>query len=68
MSEIESVNRTHTTDPGNKLMVGSLDVKALYPSLDIPFAAKVIAQEFTRSEIDIEEESIIFSITTSINH
>ena len=33
-------------------------MKALYPSLDIPFAAKKIAEEFRQSKVNIERDSI----------
>ena len=46
MAAIQVLNEIHTPQAGKKLMVGSLDVKALYPNLDIPFAAKIIAKEF----------------------
>ena len=58
LAEIDTLNKEHATSPGNKLMVGSLDVKALYPSLDIPFASKMIAQEYLKSDVDIHESSI----------
>ena len=58
MAAIETVNRDYYVGNGNVLMVGSLDVKALYPSLDIPFAAKKISEEFLVSNIGFESESV----------
>ena len=57
MAAIETL-KEHKTQKDNKLMVGSLDVKALYPSLHIPFAAKKIAEEFIESKIEFEKDSI----------
>ena len=55
LAAIEETNsRTHK----NQLKVGSLDVKALYASLDIPFTADIVAQEFVESEVDVQSESI----------
>ena len=58
MAAIETVNREYYVGSGNVLMVSSLDVKALYPSLDIPFAAKKISEEFLVSKIGFESESV----------
>ena len=56
LSAIEEVNRNKI---GNEnLVVGSLDVKALYPSLDIPYTAEKVAMEFLESNIHFERESI----------
>ena len=40
------------------IIVGSLDVKALYPSLDINATADVMVKEFMESEFDIEETDV----------
>ena len=58
LSEIEELNQTTLYAQNEKLVVGSLDVKALYPSLDIPFTAKIVANEFLKSEVNIEKESV----------
>ena len=58
MAAIQSVNEEHCVVNGNKLCVGSLDVKALYPSLNIPYAAEKICDEFMESEIEFVYESI----------
>ena len=55
LAAIEETNKgTHE----EQLIVGSLDVKALYPSLDIPFTAEIVAQEFIDSEVDVLSESV----------
>ena len=58
MAAMQVLNEEHTILEGNKLMVGSLDLKALYPNLDIQFAAKIIAQEFLESSIEILSKRI----------
>ena len=58
MAAVQVLNREHTVLKGNKLMVGSLDVKALYPNLDIQFAAEIIAKEFLESNIEILNDSV----------
>ena len=52
MVAIEKTNKEHKINKGNKLMVGSFDVKAEYPSLDITFAATKIAEGFIQISID----------------
>ena len=37
-----------------KLVIGSMDVKALYPSLDIDFTTDIVCEEFFNSEVKIE--------------
>ena len=37
-----------------KVVVGSLDVKALYPSIDVDFAVEVVGEMFEESGISIE--------------
>ena len=58
MAAIETVNREHSVESDNKMLVGSLDVKALYPSLNIPFAAKTIGDEYVKSNVEFERDSI----------
>ena len=38
-----------------EILVGSADVKALYPSLDIDHTAEIVAEEFYRSEYEAKE-------------
>ena len=58
MAAIQIVNEEHSVENGNKLLVGSLDVKALYPSLNIPFAAEKISEEFIESNLEFASESV----------
>ena len=58
MAAVQSVNEEHCVESGNKLLVGSLDVKALYPSLNIPFAAEKISEEFIESKLEFDCESV----------
>ena len=60
MAEIENVNRRNenTLLADEKLVVASLDVRALYPSLDVGFAAGIVADELYKSEVNFEPESI----------
>ena len=39
---------------GAKTVIGSLDVKALYPSLDLDFTIEKVADEFLESEVKID--------------
>ena len=36
------------------ISIGSADVKALYPSLDIPFTIKIVCEELYASDISFE--------------
>ena len=60
LAEIHEVNEATRSDlqADEKLMVGSLDVKALYPSIDVDFAAEIVAKEIYRSQIQIDEDSV----------
>ena len=60
LAEIQEVNeRTGATmQDEEKLIVGSLDVKALYPSIDVDFAADVVANEVYKSAVEVDESSI----------
>ncbi|MEL7343085.1 MAG: hypothetical protein AAGM67_21555, partial [Bacteroidota bacterium] len=50
LAEIERIN---TEDLGDKVIIGSTDVKALYPSLDIDFTIQVVCDVFRTSGIEI---------------
>ena len=39
----------------NEILVGSADVKALYPSLEINHTAQIVSEVFLESEYDIKE-------------
>ena len=60
LAEIQDLNETSSMTPGpeEKLIVGSLDVKALYPSLDVGFAAEIVANEMYQSDVEVSNESI----------
>ena len=51
LAEIEAVN---CNQPHTGLIIGSTDVKALYPSLDIPFAIEKVCEVFYDSDIKID--------------
>ena len=51
-ANIDEVNEQNLID--DNTVVGSMDVKSLYPNLDIFFTIEVVAEEYTRSEIKIE--------------
>ena len=58
LAAIETLNNEYCVENDRKLLVGSLDVKALYPSLDIPFAAETIGEEFVTSKVNFDRKSI----------
>ena len=58
MAAIETVNLEQRVESDNKMLVGSQDVKALYPSLNIPFAAKTIGDEYVKSNVEFERDSV----------
>ena len=51
MSDIALVNNQGI---GRKTIIGSTDVKALYPSLDIPFTIEKVGEVFHESEVNID--------------
>ena len=51
LADIKEVNEQEIE---GDICVGSLDVKALYPSLDIDFTSEVVAQEFYESTYEVE--------------
>ena len=51
LAEITDVNKNCETGKTDKLVVGSLDVKALCPSLDVNFTAERVADEFYSSPV-----------------
>ena len=52
LAEIEKVNNTNRVNPRWK--VGSLDIEALYPSLDIPKCAEIVTKMLYESEIKVK--------------
>ncbi|KAL8613584.1 hypothetical protein ACOMHN_022003 [Nucella lapillus] len=51
LAEIRDINQ-HGIE--NDVVIGSLDVKALYPSLDVGFTAEIVAKEYRESQFEIE--------------
>ena len=51
LAEIRDLNQQGIE---NDAVVGSLDVKALYPSLDVEFTAEIVAKEFRESQFEVE--------------
>ena len=57
----------------NEVVLGSADVKALYPSLDIPFTINVVCQEYYNSKIsfegvDTEEMGLYLSLNRTTSY
>ena len=48
------MNENCEIEETDKLVVGSLDVKALCPSLDVNFTAERVADEFYSSAVSVE--------------
>ena len=64
LAEIERVN---SEGLGDKVIIGSTDVKALYPSLDIAFTIKTVCEVFETSDViilgvDYEELGLYVSL------
>ena len=53
LASIEDVNNSGDLD--EECIVGSTDVKALYPSIDIDFAAEKVGEVFLESEVNVAE-------------
>ena len=49
------IDRVNATLSNKKIIIGSADVKALYPSLDINHTAEIVAQTFYESNYEMEE-------------
>ena len=69
MSDISRVNCEGLND---KTVVGSTDVKALYPSLDIPFTIEVVGDVFYNSNVNIagvdnDELGLYISLNRSVD-
>ena len=52
---IAKFNEVNTTGVHEDAIIGSLDVKALFPSLDIDHTIEIVGQEFENSKTEIEE-------------
>ena len=69
MSDISRVNCEGLND---KTVIGSTDVKALYPSLDIPFTIEVVGEVFYNSNVNIagvdnDELGLYISLNRSVD-
>ena len=51
MAEFDEINRAGGVD--RNTIIGSADVKSLYPSLDIEYTTEIICEMFQQSDIDI---------------
>ena len=51
MAEFDEINRAGGVD--RNTIIGSADVKSLYPSLDIEYTTEIICEMFKQSDIDI---------------
>ena len=51
LAEVDKLNE-HGID--ESYIIGSMDVEALYPSLDIPFTIETVSQMFHQSDVKIE--------------
>ena len=51
---IAEMNRTNDNQENHNLIIGSTNVKALYPSLDIDFTVDKVSEVFFESDISIQ--------------
>ena len=56
MAAITEVNESGELD--NRCIIGSADVKALYPSIDVDFASEKVAEMFMESKVSVNKNSI----------
>ena len=54
MAGIKKANDELTNNVDNEVIVGSADVKALYPSLDVDFTVDKVCEVFYGSEVRVE--------------
>ena len=71
MASINEMNDSQASKEDS--VIGSLDVKSLYPSLDIKFAIEVVCEEFYKNEtnitgVDIEEVGLYIAINRSTDY
>ena len=52
IASMQKTNQSYVIN--DDVTIGSLDVKALYPSLDIEFTVEIVSNEFYNSEVRIE--------------
>ena len=58
LAEITDMNENCEIGETDKLVVGSLDVKALCPSLDVNFTSERVADDFYSSPVSVDTESV----------
>ena len=51
LAAFNEVNKSSVLD--QQCVIGSLDVKALYPSLDVPYVSRVVADMFLSSNVSV---------------
>ena len=54
MADIRSTNGVLSEGVGDEVVVGSADVKALYPSLDVEFTVQKVCEVFIESGVSVE--------------
>ena len=55
MSAIKEANLKMKEKEVNECVIGSMDVEALYPSLDQRLSAKIVKEEYIKSDVEIAE-------------
>ena len=71
MARVEEVNRSECCDEDT--VIGSMDVKSLYPNLDIGFTIDIVCEEFHNSDIqingiDYEEVGLYIAINREVEY
>ena len=56
MAAVRELNESGKLD--ERCTIGSADVKALYPSLDIDFTSEKVAEMFVESAVSVNENSV----------
>ena len=56
LANFEAVNKQGVLD--KHCTIGSLDVKSLYPSLDVKFASAVVGEMFLESRVEVPEVDV----------
>ena len=56
LAAVKELNESGQLD--HMCTLGSADVKALYPSIDIDFACEKVAEMFMTSDVEIDEDSV----------
>ena len=71
MARVEEVNRSECCDEDT--VIGSMDVKSLYPNLDIGFTIDIVCEEFHNNDIqingiDYEEVGLYIAINREVEY